>query len=108
MSERLEKMRAELANYQHPLFQFTARALGDDVEIALCLRTSLQDVPDVRASKDFFLPSFQYYTMSVKHRLTYAASDKHSASNNMRSEGAQRGFQFLPTRRHTSQESNDQ
>lgn len=44
MSERLEKVRAELAKYEHPLFQFEAREVGDDVEVSICLRTSVADV----------------------------------------------------------------
>jgi hypothetical protein len=44
MSERLEKVRAELAKYEHPLFEFETRAVGDEVEISIRLKTTAKDV----------------------------------------------------------------
>lgn len=38
MSEQLEKVRLELAKYEHPLFEFEARDVGEDVEVAIRLR----------------------------------------------------------------------
>lgn len=35
MSQRAEKVRQELARYEHPLFQFDARAEGDDVTVEI-------------------------------------------------------------------------
>ncbi len=35
MSERAEKVRRELAQYEHPLFEFGARAVGEDVTIEI-------------------------------------------------------------------------
>lgn len=35
MSERLEKVRTELIRYEHPLFDFSARDLGENVEVEI-------------------------------------------------------------------------
>jgi hypothetical protein len=35
MSVPLDKIRAELARYEHPLFDFSARPAGEDVEIEI-------------------------------------------------------------------------
>ena len=40
MSRNLEKVRAELARYEHPLFSFDARAAGDAVELVIEFRAS--------------------------------------------------------------------
>jgi len=44
MSEHLEKVLAELAKYEHPLFQFEAHDAGDNVEILVRLRTAVEGV----------------------------------------------------------------
>lgn len=44
MSERLEKVRAELAKYEHPLFQFEARDVGNDIEISIRFKTATEGV----------------------------------------------------------------
>ena len=38
MSELVEKVRQELARYEHPLFVFDARPAGDGVEIEIRFR----------------------------------------------------------------------
>jgi len=35
MSDLVEKVRAELARYEHPLFVFDARAAGENVEVEI-------------------------------------------------------------------------
>ena len=38
MSRNLERVRAELARYEHPLFAFDARDAGDAVEVLIAFR----------------------------------------------------------------------
>ncbi|HTQ85402.1 MAG TPA: hypothetical protein VMI93_04265 [Candidatus Solibacter sp.] len=40
MSANLEKVRAELARYEHPLFSFGAREAGEAVEVLIEFRAS--------------------------------------------------------------------
>jgi hypothetical protein len=40
VSSNLEKVRAELARYEHPLFSFGARDAGDAVEVLIEFRAS--------------------------------------------------------------------
>ena len=40
MSEHLEKVRRELARYDHPLFTFDARDAGDSVEVLIGFRAA--------------------------------------------------------------------
>ena len=40
MSQNLERVRAELARYEHPLFAFDAREAGEAVEVVIDLRGS--------------------------------------------------------------------
>ena len=40
MSSNLEKVRAELARYEHPLFAFDARDAGEAVEVLIVFRAS--------------------------------------------------------------------
>ena len=35
MSERVEKVRGELEQYEHPLFAFSARAEGEDIAVEI-------------------------------------------------------------------------
>ena len=44
MSERLEKVGAELSKYEHPLFQFEARDVGNDIEISIRFKTATEGV----------------------------------------------------------------
>ncbi len=50
MSERLERVRAELARYEHPLFRFDARAAGENVEVIITFR------PDPAAVHTYVYP----------------------------------------------------
>ncbi len=49
MSESLEKVRRELARYEHPLFAFEARPAGEDVEIEIRFKP-----PDVQVHTYLF------------------------------------------------------
>jgi hypothetical protein len=40
VSELLEKVRAELARYEHPVFSFDARAAADGVEVLIRFRAA--------------------------------------------------------------------
>lgn len=40
MSSNLDKVRAELARYEHPLFVFDARDAGEAVEVLIAFRAS--------------------------------------------------------------------
>ncbi len=44
MSERLEKVRAELERYEHPLFAFEARPAGENVEVLIHFRPAPEAV----------------------------------------------------------------
>lgn len=50
MSERLEKVRLELANYEHPLFQLGAEDAGEEVVIFIRLKTTLESIPTYQFS----------------------------------------------------------
>ena len=44
MSERLDKVRAELAKFEHPLFQFEARDAGDAVEVSIGFKSAIEGI----------------------------------------------------------------
>ena len=44
MSERVEKVLAELASYEHPLFSFSARPAGEAVEVLIEFRGAEPEV----------------------------------------------------------------
>lgn len=44
MSERLEKVRRELAKYEHPLFEFGATETGSDIEVSIRFKTLVEGV----------------------------------------------------------------
>ena len=44
MSELVEKVRAELARYEHPLFEFGVRAAAEGVEIEICFKPRKAEV----------------------------------------------------------------
>ncbi len=46
MSEDLEKVRQELARYEHPLFAFEARPAADGVEIQIRFKPDGVEVPN--------------------------------------------------------------
>ncbi len=50
MSELVEKVRRELARYEHPLFDFAARPAGEGVEVEIRFKP-----PDVQVHNYLFL-----------------------------------------------------